>query len=120
MSAPDVAALLARVEHITRDCYTEPGAPCVRVSDMNGYVCANCGRALDGPQASRDQALELLPALATALRAALADQRRIDWLEANSRYFSGAIEMDHDSRLNGDALSLRAAIDAALTADGGV
>jgi len=104
MNTPDVAALLAR----------HPMPWRVKLSfaiDANGdTVLDDQGYAPDPRQ--------LFNALATALRAALADQRRIDWLEANSRYFSSAIEMDHDSRLNGDALSLRAAIDAALTADG--
>lgn len=70
----------------------------------------------------------LVPALATALRAALADQRRIDWLDTQRRPYSlpptrmivgteWSVKLHHQEQPNA---TLRAAIDAAMTADGGV
>jgi len=119
MSAPDVAALLAR----------HPMPWRVKLSfaiDANGdTVLDDQGYAPDPRQ--------LFNALATALRAALADQRRLEWLDAQTMNveYDGACPLPWSifdvqigrvkrSTLKGEGESLRAAIDAALTADGGV
>lgn len=74
---------------------------------------------------------DIVPALATALRAALADQRRFDWLE--SQTFADVGRMNRDSSWRLDCMGIsgevrgasvrstidQAIADAALTADGG-
>ena len=115
MNAPDVAALLARVD------------------DVKYFV----HKATKWNEGAEELARELdvyasVDALATALRAALADQRRLEWLDAQTMNveYDGACPLPWSifdvqigrvkrSTLKGEGESLRAAIDAAMTADGG-
>jgi len=109
MSAPDVAALLARHPMPWR-------VKLAYAIDANGNtVLDDHGYAPDPRQ--------LFDALATALRAALADQRRYQWLRA-----SGLVVLDESVTVADNETLYPGAIadsyvdkvcDAALTADGG-
>lgn len=147
--APDVAALLARVEELDAkatpgpwvhgdpmlscqiDHDTHGGDDCVHtldgfdnVSTYGSHVVHTVGGIVEPEDAIFiAEARTLLPALATALRAALADQRRYQWLRR-----SGLVVLDESVTVADNETLYPGAIadsyvdkvcDAAMTADGG-
>lgn len=130
--APDVAALLARVEEIYRDC-TATGLACRAANSHTSptnWQCMDCEKPMHSPMDRDRSALALVPPLATALRAALADQRRYQWLQSGGhqriyvsepveggRWWSYGVQRGNAYSRRGQFATFDEATDAAIAAD---